>query len=101
MGIDTHYPHEAVWIIVPAFNEAQVIGDVVADLRSAFANVVCVDDGSRDETGEAALQAGAHVVRHPVNASARALPSRPGWSTPAANLARRCSPPSTPTASTG
>jgi len=26
-----------------------------------------VDDGSRDETGDAALRAGAHVVRHPVN----------------------------------
>jgi len=56
-----------VWIIVPAFNEAQVIGDVVADLRSVFANVVCVDDGSRDDTGDVALRSGAHVVRHPVN----------------------------------
>ena len=67
MGIDTHSQHGAVWIVVPAFNEAQVIGDVVADLRTAFANVVCVDDGSRDDTGDAALRAGAHVVRHPVN----------------------------------
>lgn len=56
-----------VWIIVPAFNEAQVIGDVVADLRAVFAHVVCVDDGSRDDTAEAALRAGAHVVSHPVN----------------------------------
>jgi glycosyltransferase involved in cell wall biosynthesis len=56
-----------IWIIVPAFNEQQVIGDVVAGLRSAFANVVCVDDGSRDGTAEAALRAGAHVVPHPVN----------------------------------
>lgn len=56
-----------VWIVVPAFNEAQVVGDVVADLRSAFANVVCVDDGSDDATGEVARLAGAHVVRHPVN----------------------------------
>jgi len=56
-----------VWIIVPAFNEAQVIGDVVADLRSVFANVVCVDDGSRDDTAGVALRSGAHVVRHPVN----------------------------------
>ncbi len=67
MGIDTHSQHGAVWIVVPAFNEAQVIGEVVADLRSAFANVVCVDDGSRDDTGDTALRAGAHVVRHPVN----------------------------------
>jgi glycosyltransferase involved in cell wall biosynthesis len=29
--------------------------------------VVCVDDGSRDGTGDIALQAGAHVVTHPAN----------------------------------
>jgi len=56
-----------VWIVVPAFNEAGVIGEVIADLRSVFSNVVCVDDGSRDDTGEVALRAGAHLVRHPVN----------------------------------
>ena len=56
-----------VWIIVPAFNEAGVIGDVVSDLRSVFAHVVCVDDGSGDDTGDIALRAGAHLVRHPVN----------------------------------
>jgi len=56
-----------VWIIVPAFNEEQVIGDVVVGLRSVFVNVVCVDDGSRDATAEVALRAGAHVVPHPVN----------------------------------
>jgi polyprenyl-phospho-N-acetylgalactosaminyl synthase len=56
-----------VWIVVPAFNEAGVIGDVIADLRSIFRNVVCVDDGSRDDTGDTALRAGATLVRHPVN----------------------------------
>jgi polyprenyl-phospho-N-acetylgalactosaminyl synthase len=56
-----------VWIVVPAFNEAGMIGDVISDLRSVFPNVACVDDGSRDDTGDIALQAGAHVVRHPVN----------------------------------
>jgi polyprenyl-phospho-N-acetylgalactosaminyl synthase len=56
-----------VWIVVPAFNEAGMIGDVISDLRSVFPNVVCVDDGSGDDTGDIALQAGAHVVRHPVN----------------------------------
>ena len=56
-----------VWIVVPAFNEASVIGDVVADLRTEFENVVVVDDGSRDDTASAALRAGAHVVPHPVN----------------------------------
>jgi polyprenyl-phospho-N-acetylgalactosaminyl synthase len=56
-----------VWIVVPAFNEAGVIGDVISELRSVFPNVVCVDDGSADDTGDIALRAGAHLVRHPVN----------------------------------
>src|SRR6201986_2753897 len=55
------------WIVVPAFNEAAVIGEVVADLRSVFDHVVCVDDGSVDGTGEIALRAGAHLLRHPIN----------------------------------
>jgi glycosyltransferase involved in cell wall biosynthesis len=56
-----------VWIVVPAFNEAGVIGGVITDLRSVFTHVVCVDDGSDDDTGDIALRAGAHLVRHPVN----------------------------------
>lgn len=56
-----------VWVVVPAFNEAQVIGDVIAELRAALTHVVCVDDGSGDDTAQMALRAGAHVVSHPVN----------------------------------
>ena len=65
MATQTQYPD--VWIVVPAFNEAGVIDEVVADLRSVFDHVVCVDDGSADGTGELALRAGAHLVRHPIN----------------------------------
>ncbi len=60
-------PYDDVWIIIPAFNEASVIADVVSDLRSVFGHVVCVDDGSHDDTAEQAWKAGAYVVRHPVN----------------------------------
>ncbi|OMC27960.1 glycosyl transferase [Mycobacterium sp. GA-1841] len=56
-----------VWVIIPAFNEASIIGDVITDVRSVFPNVICVDDGSRDDTAQLALQSGAHVVPHPVN----------------------------------
>jgi glycosyltransferase involved in cell wall biosynthesis len=56
-----------VWIVVPSFNEATVIGEVISELRSVFDHVVCVDDGSADGTGEIARQAGAHLVRHPIN----------------------------------
>jgi polyprenyl-phospho-N-acetylgalactosaminyl synthase len=65
MASDTRYPE--VWIVVPAFNEAAVIGDVIADVGSVFDHVVCVDDGSTDGTGEIARRAGAHLVRHPIN----------------------------------
>jgi len=58
---------DGVWIVIPAFHEATVISDVVADVRSVYDNVVVVDDGSRDDTAEQAWRAGAHVVRHPVN----------------------------------
>ena len=65
MSTETHCPD--VWIVIPAFNEAAVIGEVVVDVRSVFDHVVCVDDGSTDGTGEIARRAGAHLVRHPIN----------------------------------
>jgi glycosyltransferase involved in cell wall biosynthesis len=65
MGTETHY--SVVWVVIPAFNEAAVIGEVVADVRSVFDHVVCVDDGSADDTGEIAWRAGAHLVQHPIN----------------------------------
>jgi polyprenyl-phospho-N-acetylgalactosaminyl synthase len=55
-------------VIVPAFNESAIIGPSVTSLRSRFANVVVVDDGSTDATTAAALTAGAVVLRHAVNA---------------------------------
>lgn len=63
----TEARYSGAWIVIPAFNEAAVIGEVVADVRSVFDNVVCVDDGSTDDTGEIARRAGAHLVRHPIN----------------------------------
>lgn len=56
-----------LWIVIPAFNEAPVIGDVVAAMRSEYDNVVVIDDGSDDETATVAGTAGASVVRHPIN----------------------------------
>lgn len=55
--------------VVPAFDAAGTVGEVVAGLRASLpdAAVVVVDDGSRDATGEAARAVGAHVVRLPRN----------------------------------
>ena len=57
----------ALSIIIPAKNEAKVIGDVVTTARAEYpdAEIIVVDDGSDDGTGDIAEQAGATVVRHP------------------------------------
>lgn len=66
-GAGTIEAMEDTWVVVPLFNEEQVIGDVVRDLRGTFPQVVCVDDGSRDGSAAAAREAGAVVVRHSLN----------------------------------
>lgn len=55
------------WIIIPLFNEATVISEVVEQLRTQFEHVVCIDDGSRDGSSNLARNAGASIVRHPIN----------------------------------
>jgi glycosyltransferase involved in cell wall biosynthesis len=59
--------NQSVWVVVAAYNEAPVIGRVVADLVRYRYAVVVVDDGSRDGTGQKARAAGAKVIRHAVN----------------------------------
>jgi glycosyltransferase involved in cell wall biosynthesis len=54
-------------VIVPMYNEAEVVGDVVTDLRTAFPLVICVDDGSTDGSAACARAAGATVLVHRVN----------------------------------
>lgn len=60
---------ETVTIVVPAFNERDSIATVVTAMLSAapWHEVLVIDDGSTDGTGEAAARAGARVVRHPYN----------------------------------
>lgn len=59
--------NQDVWLVVPLYNEATVIADVVEKTREVFPNIVCVDDGSSDGSAALAQAAGAHLVRHPVN----------------------------------
>lgn len=55
------------WVVIPMYNEGSVIQDVIADVKRTFPFVVCVDDGSSDDTVVRARAAGAHVVQHPIN----------------------------------
>ncbi len=56
-----------VWIVIPLYNEATVIASVVEGLLPSFPNVVCIDDGSTDGSGDIARSAGAKIVTHPIN----------------------------------
>lgn len=56
-----------VMAVVPAYNEAAFIEEVVRGAAAHVAGVVVVDDGSSDETAEVARAAGAHVVALPAN----------------------------------
>lgn len=60
-------PDPTVCVVIPMYNEGSVIGGVVANVRRQFPHVVCVDDGSRDDSADVAADAGALVVRHAIN----------------------------------
>jgi glycosyltransferase involved in cell wall biosynthesis len=55
--------------VIPAKDAAGTVGDVVRGLRRVLPDleVLVVDDGSGDETGARAREAGARVERHDVN----------------------------------
>lgn len=50
-------------VIMPAYNESRFIGDLVKTLRAVPVEVLVVDDGSTDGTGDLAREAGAQVIR--------------------------------------
>jgi glycosyltransferase involved in cell wall biosynthesis len=54
-------------VVIPVFNEASVVGDVVRAVRGCYPTVVCVDDGSNDASSTEVRDAGAILVKHPLN----------------------------------
>lgn len=58
-----------VCAVIPARDAASTVGAVVRGLRTTLpdATVLVVDDGSSDETGARAREAGAIVLRHTLN----------------------------------
>lgn len=67
-----------VCVVVPAYNEATVIGEVVKSAREVFLkskraydiDIVVVNDGSKDETANEAKKGGAIVINHILNSGA-------------------------------
>ena len=60
-----------VSVVIPAYDRADLIGRAISSVRAQSpdppAEVIVVDDGSRDATADVAEQLGARVVRHDVN----------------------------------
>jgi glycosyltransferase involved in cell wall biosynthesis len=65
-----------VCVVIPAFNESSVIGDVITDITKIFnsstynTEVVVVNDASKDQTATVAEQHGATVINHILNSGA-------------------------------
>lgn len=53
-----------VLVIIPAYNEAGHVGEVVRRVREQGHSCLIIDDGSTDTTRDVALAAGADVVTH-------------------------------------
>jgi len=56
-------------VIIPAFNEGLRIASVIKGVKGhcPLAEVLVIDDGSKDETRLKAMESGARVVSHPYN----------------------------------
>jgi len=57
-----------IYILIPAYNEATGIADVISNLKnSGYENILLVDDGSKDDTATIAKKAGAEVLNLVIN----------------------------------
>jgi len=56
-----------VSVVIPAYNEAMSIGNVIANCKAFCDEIIVVDDGSTDDTAEIAKKSGAVVVRNEKN----------------------------------
>ena len=63
------YPHNRCLAVVPAYNEGASIEQVIESLRrhAADFDVLVIDDGSTDDTGQMAAAMGVRVLRLPYN----------------------------------
>lgn len=56
-----------VALIIPIYNEGQVLGEVLSEAKQVFPHLICVDDGSSDDSAAIAHDCGATVLRHAIN----------------------------------
>jgi glycosyltransferase involved in cell wall biosynthesis len=76
-AVDVNWQKGCV-VLIPCLNEADAIGAVISAVKSFVPNVLVVDDGSTDGTGDVARAASATVLRHPQTLGKGAA-LRAGW----------------------
>src|SRR3989454_8253638 len=62
-------------VIIPAYNEAEFVGDTIQSLLAQTVppdQIILVDDGSTDGTGDVGRRAGITVIRPPHNTGSKA-----------------------------
>jgi len=64
--------HADTAIIIPVYNEAEMVGSVIKEIQTKFGNIICVNDGSKDASGKVIVDSGAVLVDHPINLGAGA-----------------------------
>lgn len=60
-------PKREIVILIPAYNEGRIIKRTIAQLEPYFENIVCVNDGSRDDTADQIQKTSAQLISHPIN----------------------------------
>ena len=60
---------KSVSVIIPVFNEAETVAEIIKEITGLYPEfeVIVINDGSTDETGARAKEAGALVYSHPYN----------------------------------
>ncbi len=60
-----------IYIVLPAYNESKVIGNVIEELKQRNLNIIIIDDGSSDETYKIAEKSlknfNGFIYRHSIN----------------------------------
>lgn len=56
-----------VSVLLPSYNEEKNIGNLIKKIRHYVSDIIVVDDGSSDKTGDIASEEGAFVIRHNTN----------------------------------
>jgi len=64
---ELHVSDDSVWIVVPAYNEADRIGKTLSQLCRIYTDVAVVDDGSSDDTAAVIDQFPVWRLTHVVN----------------------------------